>query len=322
MRQWRLILRVIQKKNNWMGNKRKKGRSINGILLLDKPLEMTSNKALQIVKRIFNANKAGHTGSLDPLATGLLPLCFGEATKVCGYLLDSDKEYEVVCKLGVKTATGDVAGEIIEEKPVPQLLISSVNETMQSFVGEIEQIPPMYSALKKDGKRLYELARKGIQVEREARQLTIFSIDHLSIDDDSISFTVKCSKGTYIRTLVEDIAEKLGTCAHVTFLRRIKAGPFEGANMITLPQIDEIAENGFEELDKLLIGADTALAKRPKLNLTAEMARAFCHGQPMVVPMQMFEGHIRVYDDEGLFIGIGMPDSQGKIVPKRIFNSN
>ena len=195
--------------------RRKKGRDIHGIVLLDKRQGISSNKALQEVKRLYNANKAGHTGSLDPLATGLLPICLGEGTKVSAYMLDDDKRYQTVIQLGLMTDTGDVDGVVIEEKIVPEITPQQMDECLASFVGEIEQIPPMYSALKHNGKKLYELAREGITVERKARKITLYAIECLAFKDNLLTLDVRCSKGTYIRTLAEDIGHALGCGAPV-----------------------------------------------------------------------------------------------------------
>ncbi|MCG8380257.1 MAG: tRNA pseudouridine(55) synthase TruB, partial [Proteobacteria bacterium] len=237
-----------------MGKRRKKsGRNINGILLLDKPSGMTSNGALQHVKRIFNANKAGHTGSLDAPATGLLPICLGEATKISAFLLNSDKTYQARCKLGITTSTGDACGDQLESREVPEFSSSEFEKYLQEFVGEIEQTPPMFSALKHNGKRLYELAYKGVEVERKSRKVTINSLALVNLIKDEFEIEVSCSKGTYIRTLVEDIGHKLACGAHVLTLRRLQAGPFQQSQMVTPIELQSAAESGFEQLDKLLL---------------------------------------------------------------------
>ncbi|MGB5440817.1 MAG: tRNA pseudouridine(55) synthase TruB, partial [Gammaproteobacteria bacterium] len=207
-------------------------RPVNGILLLDKPAGVTSNAALQIVKKLYRARKAGHTGSLDPLATGLLPICFGEATKISGFLLDADKDYLVTCKLGERTTTGDAEGEVEQRRPVERVTEKLVRKAMQGFIGDIEQIPPMYSALKHKGERLYKLARQGIEVERAPRQVTIFEMELTDFSLPEATFRVHCSKGTYVRTLIEDIGEVLGCGAHVIRLRRLGVGPFDSSGMI------------------------------------------------------------------------------------------
>src|SRR5579862_9142002 len=215
-------------------------RQIHGILLLDKPLGMTSNAALQKVKRLFNAKKAGHTGSLDPLATGMLPICFGEATKFSQFLLESDKCYQVEAKLGVKTRTGDAEGEVIAVKPVMDLTCERLEAVLSQFVGQIQQIPPMYSALKIQGKPLYELARQGIEIPREARSVQIYRLQLIDFQAETLKFEVQCSKGTYVRTLVEDIGELLGCGAHVSALRRTVVLPYNEIKMYTLDALEEI----------------------------------------------------------------------------------
>ncbi|MGB1580547.1 MAG: tRNA pseudouridine(55) synthase TruB, partial [Nevskiales bacterium] len=229
--------------------RRARGRNISGILLLDKPIGRSSNAALQEVKRLFDARKAGHTGSLDPLATGLLPICFGHATKLSGYLLDADKAYWVKARLGERTDTADAEGEVIERLPVPDLSSRSVLDVLGSFLGEQEQLPPMYSALKHEGKRLYELARAGEEVERKKRRINIYDLQLLSAQADELVMSVRCSKGTYIRTLVEDIAQALGTVGHVAALRHTAVGAFTGEQMIDLPNLHALAEAGVDALD-------------------------------------------------------------------------
>ncbi len=224
-------------------SKRKSGCDVHGILLLDKRLGVSSNRALQEVRRLFNANKAGHTGSLDPLATGLLPLCFGEATKVSALMLDDNKRYRVVVRLGIMTDTGDAEGAIIENKPVPELSVDDIHDCLKQFVGEIDQVPPMYSALKHNGKKLYELAREGKTVERKARRITIFELklltgsQALAWEPDQITLEVFCSKGTYIRSLAEDIGHVLGCGATVKELRRLEAGQFSIEHARTIEQL-------------------------------------------------------------------------------------
>lgn len=217
---------------------------INGILLLDKPLHISSNGALQRVKRLFNAQKAGHTGSLDPLATGMLPICFGNATKLCQYLLDSDKIYVATAKLGEKTTTGDAEGEVIMRRSAEGITLEKLQQVAAMFSGEIQQIPPMYSALKHKGRPLYELARQGIEIERQPRKVTIHELRVEGLEGDVCHFFVKSSKGTYIRTLVEDIGEVLGCGAHVIGLRRLAVVPFENTAMITLPELEQVCEQG------------------------------------------------------------------------------
>ncbi|MCK5120748.1 MAG: tRNA pseudouridine(55) synthase TruB, partial [Methylococcales bacterium] len=241
-------------------SKRKSGRNVHGIILLDKRLGVSSNRALQEVRRLFNANKAGHTGSLDPLATGLLPLCFGEATKVSAMMLDDNKRYQVVVKLGVMTDTGDSEGQVIEEKPVPELSLAEIENCLQSFAGEIDQVPPMYSALKHNGRKLYELAREGKTIERKARRISIFELKLLSSTPDTLSLDVFCSKGTYIRSLAEDIGHKLGCGGTVIELRRTQAGQFDISDALTIEQLQALS---LDDLTGQLLDVDQPLQDIP-----------------------------------------------------------
>ncbi|MGB1109020.1 MAG: tRNA pseudouridine(55) synthase TruB [Gammaproteobacteria bacterium] len=300
---------------------RRNARRVNGILLLDKPLGLTSNAALQQVKRMYRAAKAGHTGSLDPLATGLLPLCLGEATKMSAYLLDADKRYQVRAQLGIKTETADAEGDVLLERPVPPLDESIVEAALAPFRGDIKQIPPMYSALKKDGDRLYALARKGIEVEREAREVTIHELRLVSMEEQQLLLDVHCSKGTYIRTLVEDIGEALGCGAHVAALHRSSVGPFNTEAMVDMDQVEQASESGFDALDALLIPLDTAISDWPKVSLNQDTSFYLRQGQPVIVPKAPTQGLVALYQaaDEG-FIGVGEVISDGRIAPRRLFN--
>ncbi|AHK78589.1 pseudouridine synthase [Ectothiorhodospira haloalkaliphila] len=293
-------------------------RDVHGLILLDKPQGYTSNQALQRVKYLFRARKAGHTGSLDPLATGLLPLCFGEATKVSGFLLDADKRYHAVCRLGQKTLTGDAEGEVIETRAVPALDGAQIESVLDRFRGPIEQIPPMYSALKHQGQRLYDLARKGQEVERPPRPVTIHDLRCLAHDDDTLTLDVVCSKGTYIRTLVEDIGEALGCGAHVIALRRIGLTPFEDPQMVTLEQIEALAEQGPEALDEALRPLDEALVHWPAVTLDADSAFYLGQGQAVFVPGLMHRGHLRLYGPKDRFLGVGRLLDDGRVAPKRL----
>lgn len=295
-------------------------RDVHGVLLLDKPIGLTSNDALQKVKRLFAAKKAGHTGSLDPLASGLLPLCFGEATKVSGFLLDADKYYAVTCKLGSRTSTADAEGVVVEEKPVPALDQATVERALTGFLGEIQQVPPMYSALRHQGQRLYDLAREGIEVPREPRAVTIHEFLLKSRSPDTLSLEVRCSKGTYIRTLVEDLATALGTCAHVTVLRRLAVGPFgREVPMHSLAELMALAEQGQEALDRLLLPVDSAVAHWPKAELAGDAAWYFAKGQPVFIPGAPTRGRLRVYAARR-FLGVGEIISDGRLAPKRLMN--
>lgn len=304
-----------------MGRSKKNRRDISGVLLLDKPLGMSSNQALQKTRFLLNAAKAGHTGSLDPLATGLLPLCFGEATKVSSYLLDSDKFYTTVARLGARSTTGDAEGELIDIRPVPELNEAHIREVLSTFMGEIDQVPPMYSALKHEGKRLYELARKGVEVERKARRVQIFQLELLGWDQESLHLKVGCSKGTYIRSLVEDIGEALGCGAHVVELRRTGVKPYIEPEMWSIEQLEKLAEDGPEALDQCLIQVDSALVHIPAVHLDEEGADKIAHGQPVVVEKRPAGSLYRLYRGEKAFIGLGIPLEDDQVTPKRlIFN--
>lgn len=292
---------------------------IHGILLLDKPQGISSSAAVQKVRRAFNRIKAGHTGSLDPLATGMLPICLGEATKVAGYLLDGDKQYECTARFGARRSTGDLEGEVVEECAVPTDLQATLLAVLPQFTGPISQVPPMYSALKRDGKPLYQLARQGIEVERAARQVVIHSLELLEATADEARLRVSCSKGTYIRTLAEDLARALGSCAHLTALRRTSVAPFSGQGMVTLEQVEAGLGAG------QLLPPDSALAHLPAVSLGAELARRL--GQGQVVPCAAApaeSGFVRVYGVEGRFAGIGqisIGQSGGRVLkPIRLFN--
>jgi len=297
-----------------------RGRRVNGILLLDKPVGITSNAALQEVKRLFFAAKAGHTGNLDPLASGMLPICLGEATKLSAYLLDADKVYTGTCKLGVRTSSADAEGEIIETREVPELSEAQVLEVLARFSGEIEQIPPMHSAIKQNGQPLYKLARQGIEVERKPRQVTIHELKLLRLEGDEIEIYVHCSKGTYIRTLVEDIGEALGCGAHLSQLRRTQVGPFHEEGMVSLDALREEAEEGPESLDRHLLPLDHALGDYPEVTLTESSLFYVRQGQAVQVPQAPTTGWVRLFDSAGGFVGVGAVLDDGRIAPKRLIN--
>ena len=279
-----------------MGRRRKRKpheRDVHGILLLDKPAGITSNDALQKIKRLYRAARAGHTGSLDKPATGMLPLCLGEATKISSYLLNADKTYVAVAKLGEVTSTADAEGEILETRQVPEFNQQQLEKVIAQFVGDIEQVPPMYSALKVDGQRLYKLAYQGLEVERKSRPVTIHQVDLLHFDKDSFAIQVRCSKGTYIRTLVEDIGQALGCGAHVNSLRRLSTGPFNEAQMVSMETIENLAkeeEEGDAALDRLLVPGDSALEHLAEVNLSEEMTYYLCLGQAVSVPQAPTDG--------------------------------
>lgn len=303
-------------------SKRKSGLNVHGIILLDKRLGVSSNKALQEVRRLFNANKAGHTGSLDPLATGLLPLCFGEATKVSAMMLDDNKRYQVVVQLGVMTDTGDAEGEVIKTVDVPDIANDELMSCLQRFVGEIDQVPPMYSALKHNGKKLYELAREGITIERKARRISIFELKLLTSSvtgqdkTDQLVLDVFCSKGTYIRSLAEDIGHALGVCGTVLALRRLEAGMFNIAQAKTIEQLTAMST---QELQQSLIAIDSPLHAFPAVRISEQQTVAIKYGQSVQLDGGFIEGTVRLYHDE-VFLGLGEMLLDGKIAPKRLFN--
>ncbi|MFK7887579.1 MAG: tRNA pseudouridine(55) synthase TruB [Gammaproteobacteria bacterium] len=299
--------------------RRARGRPVDGILLLDKPGGLTSNQSLQRVKRLFDARKAGHTGSLDPLATGLLPLCLGHATKVSAFLLDSDKRYEVTAQFGARTDTADAQGQVTETSDVrPDR--AAIDAAMTALTGPIEQIPPMYSALKHKGQRLYSLAREGKEVERPPRAVTIHEFVCTVASADEASFEVQCSKGTYIRTLMEDLAARCGTLAHVTRLRRTAVGPFDGRNMLTLEELEQISEEGgHAALDARLARADTALGHWPAVELDEKAVFLVGNGQTVTAAQAPPEGTVRLYAESGDFLGLGEALGGSRVAPKRLF---
>jgi len=295
--------------------------AVDGVLLLNKPAGLTSNQALQKVRRLLNARKAGHTGSLDPAATGMLPLCFGEATKVCAFLLDADKTYRVTAKLGTATDTGDATGDVVETAAVPELSRDEWNDVLQGFLGESMQVPPMYSALKKDGKRLYELARKGETVEREPRSITVYEISLLEIAGARLVFRVHCSKGTYIRSLVEDIARRAGTVAHTARLHRESVAGFRGEEMLDLAGVEAAAKGGPDGLRERLLPPDAALQTMPELRIGEDAGRRFLQGQAVDAGEGAPAGLVRVYGEQGEFLGVGELAEAGELAPRRVFQA-
>ena len=302
-----------------MGRRNKKGRNITGIIVIDKPKGRTSNHVLQQIKRTFDAKKAGHTGSLDPLATGVLPICLGEATKVSQYLLDGDKCYQVTCKLGVTTDSGDSDGNVVAEMPIPEITEQILYAVLPSFIGQQQQVPPMYSALKFQGQPLYKLARQGIEIERKSRTVNIYDIILISFTSDSFTLEVKCSKGTYIRTLVEDISASLSTGGHVVALRRLESAGYAIEQAITIESIEKCADEGIKALDKLLLPTEEALPNWPRIEADDEQVLALRCGQQIKVE-QKYEGvQIRLFDRLGIFLGLGEMSQKGIISPKRVF---
>ena len=300
--------------------KPKTGKPLDGIVLLDKPLGLSSNAALQRTKRIFNARKAGHTGSLDPLATGMLPICFGEATKVSSFLLDSDKRYVTTAQLGQTRTTGDMEGEVVETRDIPELTQESIEAVLDQFRGPIEQIPTMHSALKHEGTPLYKLARKGVTIERKVRHVTIHELKLLEFTADTLTLEVHCSKGTYIRTLMEDIGEVLTCGAHLSALRRTEVSPFSKHPIYTLEQLEALAETS--ELEKTLLPIDAAIPHWPMLELSTEQTQLLCNGIKVDHADVPDSDGIRLYDPQGKFLGIGQRHESGQLAAKRLMRTD
>jgi tRNA pseudouridine55 synthase len=295
-----------------------KGRRVDGIVLLDKPVGCSSNIALQRVKRLFQARKAGHTGSLDPLASGMLPICLGEATKVSAFLLDADKVYRVTAALGVQTATGDAEGAVIHRAPVPELSPARIAQALERFTGALAQVPPMHSALKHHGRRLYELAREGVEVERAPRRIVVHELRLLHQAADVMALEIHCSKGTYVRTFIEDLARDLGTCGHVAELRRLRVGPFRCEQMLSLEALEARASQGFVALDHCLLAPDAALAAWPAVFLDADSAFYLMRGQAVLVPRAPTRGWVRIYDAQQALLGMGEVLEDGRVAPRRL----
>lgn len=302
-----------------MGRRNKKGRNITGIVIIDKPTGRSSNHVLQQVKRLFDAKKAGHTGALDPLATGVLPICLGEATKVSSYLLDSDKRYHVTCLLGAVTDSGDSDGKVLSRSDIPQFSEQNIIDLLPEFIGEQDQVPPMFSALKYQGQPLYKLARQGIEVERKSRRITIYNIKLLSITAESFTLDVQCSKGTYIRTLVEDISHKLGSGGHVTMLRRVAAAGYKLEHAVTIEHLEQLAEQGLPALDRELLPTEEALPDWPSVSVADDMVDALRHGQTIKVPQSFESEQVRLFDLNKQFIGLAEMTEEGVVSPKRVF---
>ena len=302
--------------------RRRHGRPLDGILVLDKPPGLTSNRALQRAKRLYGAAKAGHTGSLDPLATGVLPLCFGEATKFSQYLLDADKAYTSSFVLGVATATGDAEGEVLATQDASGVTRDDIERALENFRGEIDQVPSMFSAIKQDGKPLYKLAREGREVERKARRVVIKQLQLRAFrpgDQAEVDIYLECSKGTYVRSIAEDLGKALGCGAHVSVLRRTRAGPFEIADSVTLNTLEALKSNEqLAAMDKLLLPADTALGGLPLVRLSESGGFYLRQGQPVQVPNAPRNGMVRVALETGEFLGIGEILDDGRVAPRRL----
>ncbi|GGN15537.1 MULTISPECIES: tRNA pseudouridine(55) synthase TruB [Marinomonas] len=300
-----------------------KWRSVDGIVLLNKPIGLSSNQALQRVRRLYQAAKAGHTGALDPLATGMLPLCLGEATKFSQYLLDANKRYLTCIQLGKRTTTGDREGDVLTEELIPTLTDDSLEAILDRFRGDIEQIPPMYSALKHEGRPLYEYARQGIVIERKRRRVTVSNLTLVSRTDDTLTLDIQCSKGTYIRTIGEDIGEALGCGAHLHSLHRISTAGYLPENMMTLEQFEAIAEQGYEALDSHLISMDTAVEHFEKVDLAEADTLDMMFGRTVSSPVSLeHETVIRMYDEQSQrFLGLGQIKGTS-IRPYRLVNTS
>jgi tRNA pseudouridine55 synthase len=295
-------------------------RDVDGILILDKPIGCSSNQALQQVRKLYRARKAGHCGSLDPLASGILPVCLGEATKFSSYLLGANKTYRATCRLGETTTTGDAEGELVERRPV-LVDATKISRSLAQFVGEIEQIPPMYSALKHQGKRLYQLAREGKQVERKSRRVTIHHLALLSFSPNSLSFEASCSKGTYIRTLAEDIGAVLGCGAHLTALRRSMVDSFVEQDAVTLERLQLLEQQDRHQLDDLLLPVTRALTRFPELTLNTSSSLEISQGKRIQLGEFGLTGLCRLMTDEGRFIGLGEVGPDGELAAKRLMNT-
>lgn len=308
-----------------MSRPRRRGRDIHGVLLLDKPQGLSSNDALQKVKRLYNANRAGHTGALDPLATGMLPICLGEATKFSQYLLDSDKRYRVIAKLGQRTDTSDADGQIVQERPV-NFTQAQLDAALDTFRGDIQQVPSMYSALKYQGKKLYEYARQGIEVPREARSITVYELQFIRWEGDELELEIHCSKGTYIRTITDDLGELLGCGAHVIYLRRLQVATYPFARMVTLEQLNALQAQAQEQeiapgelLDPLLMPMDSPVENYPEVNLLPVVAGYVKLGQPVQVAGAPASGLVRITEgEERKFIGVGDIAEDGRVAPRRL----
>ena len=300
--------------------RRRRGRDVHGVIVLDKPARLSSNDAVQRVKKLFAARKVGHTGSLDPLATGVLPLCLGEATKFSQYLLDADKKYLTNIRLGVATDSGDADGQVIATRPTVGITRHRIETALDAFRGDIEQVPSMFSAVKHQGQPLYKLARQGIEIERDARPVTIYCNRIVDFADDVLTLDIHCSKGTYVRTIAHDLGEALGCGAHVFALRRTLAGPYGEDDLVTLEEMERLREQN-ASLDTLLRPIATTVALWPQVCLAGAPAFYLKQGQPVLVPHSPTEGWVRLYentDDDGYFLGVGEILDDGRVAPRRL----
>ncbi|MBF1994683.1 tRNA pseudouridine(55) synthase TruB [Serratia symbiotica] len=306
-----------------MSRPRRRGRDIHGVLLLDKPQGLSSNDALQKVKRLYNANRAGHTGALDPLATGMLPICLGEATKFSQFLLNSDKRYRVIAKLGQRTDTSDADGQVVQQRPV-SFTQAQLDVALDNFRGDLRQVPSMYSALKYQGKKLYEYARQGIEVPREARSITVYQLQVVRCEGDELELEIHCSKGTYIRTIIDDLGELLGCGAHVIYLRRLQVATYPIERMVTLEQLNVLLAQAQaialdELLDPLLMPMDSPVENYPEVNLLPVVAGYVKQGQPVQVAGAPASGIVRITEGEKRkFIGVGTIADDGRVAPRRL----
>lgn len=308
-----------------MSRPRRRGRDVHGVLLLDKPQGVSSNDVLQKVKRIFNANRAGHTGALDPLATGMLPICLGEATKFSQYLLDSDKRYRVIARLGERTDTSDADGNIVQTRPVSFSQVD-LDSALESFRGDTLQVPSMFSALKHQGRPLYEYARQGIVIEREPRPITVYELQFIRWQDNELELEIHCSKGTYIRTIIDDLGEKLGCGAHVIMLRRVQVARYPYERMVTLEQLNTLLAEATEagtpletQLDSLLLPMDSPASDFPEVNIPPAVADFFRQGQPVQASNAPAQGLVRVSEGEARkFIGMAEIADDGRLAPRRL----
>lgn len=302
-----------------MSRPRRSGRDIHGVLLLDKPQGLSSNDALQKVKRLYNANRAGHTGALDPVATGMLPICLGEATKFSQFLLNSDKRYRVIAKLGQRTDTSDADGQVVQQRPV-SFTQAQLDVALDNFRGDLRQVPSMYSALKYQGKKLYEYARQGIEVQREARSITVYQLQVVRCEGDELELEIHCSKGTYIRTIIDDLGELLGCGAHVIYLRRLQVATYPIERMVTLEQLNALLAQALDELlDPLLMPMDSPVENYPEVNLLPVVAGYVKQGQPVQVAGAPASGIVRITEGEKRkFIGVGTIADDGRVAPRRL----